>query len=408
MRQTLRLFAGAALVAAAAAGLSGQQGAPPQQAAPAAPQRGPQGVPAQANGECPPGHTLVRIGRCQAPEFPAPSILDYRPKSTLVTAEHLVPRAKFPVVDIHSHQTVTAANMPQLIQEMDALNLRVLNNLSGGSGEELKRNVAAIRASAHRDRFSVFANVNLRGVAPGWGAKAAAQFEEDIRSGAVGLKIYKDLGMTAMKADGTRLAIDDPELDPVWAAAGRLNVPVLIHTAEPPSFYLPPDYTNERWLELALFPSRRNYDPSKVKFEQLIAERDRMFAKHPKTRFIAAHFAYHGHDLATAAALLERLPNVYLEVAAVLYDFGRQPRAAATFFTKYQDRVMFGKDSYAPAEYPYYWRVFETADEYFGYYRDYHAMWKLYGMDLSDDVLRKLYYGNALKVAPGLPQDGWR
>jgi predicted TIM-barrel fold metal-dependent hydrolase len=184
-------------------------------------------------------------------------------------------------------------------------------------------------------------------------------------------------------------------------------VPVLIHTGEPPAFFHPPDFTNERWLELALFPSRRNYDPSKATFEELIAERNRMFAKHPNTRFIAAHFGYHGHDLKTAAALLDRLPNVYLEVAAVLYDFGRQPRTAAAFFTKYQDRIMFGKDSYAAAEYPYYWRVFETADEYFDYYRDYHAFWKLYGMDLSDAVLRKLYYVNALKVAPGLPQTGW-
>ena len=365
------------------------------------------GVPTQANGECPPGHTLIRVGRCQAPEVAPPSILDYRPKSTLVADEHLVPKAKYPVVDIHSHQNVTAQNMAQLIQEMDALNLRVLNNLSGGSGAELKARVDVIRASAHKNRFTVFANLDFRGYAPGWGPKAAAQLEEDVRNGAIGLKIFKNLGMTATKADGTRIAVDDPELDPVWAAAGRLNIPVLIHVGEPPQFFEPPDFTNERWLELALFPSRRNYDPSKVKFAQLIAERDRMFAKHPKTRFIAAHFGYHGHDLKTAAALLDKLPNVFLEVAAVLYDFGRQPRAAAAFFTKYQDRVMFGKDTYAPSEYPYYWRVFETAAEYFDYYRDYHAFWKLYGMDLTDAVLKKVYYQTALKVAPGLPQTGW-
>lgn len=403
MRQNISILAAGAVLALAVAAPAGQQGPPPPSQMP---QRGPQGVPPGPDGQCPPGHTLVRVDRCMAPEFPAPSILDYRPKSTLVVDEHLVPSAKFPVVDIHSHQTITAGNMAKYIQEMDALNIRVLNNLSGGSGEHLKKNIEAIRGSAHADRFTVFANVDFDGVGPGWGAKAAAQFEEDIKAGAIGLKIYKNLGMTATKADGTRLAIDDPELDAVWAAAGRLHVPVLIHTAEPPAFYLPADYTNERWLELALFPSRRNYDPSKVKFEQLIAERDRMFAKHPHTRFIAAHFGYHGHDLKTAAALLDRLPNVYLEVAAVLYEFGRQPRTAAAFFTKYQDRVLFGKDAYAPSEYPYYWRVFETADEYFDYYRDYHATWKLYGMDLPDDVLRKLYYENALKVAPGLPQNG--
>ena len=407
MRQTIALLVSAAALTASASVFARQQTAPPP---PPPQQRGPgmpQGVAPLPDGQCPPGHTLVRVGRCQAPEVAPPSILDYRPKSTLVVAEHAVPKAKYPVVDIHSHQTATADNMPQLIKEMDALNLRVLNNLSGGSGAPLKEKVDAIRASAYKDRFTVFANVDFRGVAPGWGAKAAAQLEDDVRNGAIGLKIFKNLGMTATKADGTRIPVDDPELDPVWAAAGRLNIPVLIHVGEPPQFFEPPDFTNERWLELALFPSRRNYDPSKVKFEQLIAERDRMFAKHPATRFIAAHFGYHGHDLTTAAALLDRLPNVYLEVAAVLYDFGRQPRTAAAFFTKYQDRVMFGKDTYAPLEYPYYWRVFETGDEYFDYYRDYHAFWKLYGMDLPDAVLRKLYYGTALAVTPGLPRDGW-
>ncbi len=243
----------------------------------------PPGTAARA-GECPPGQTLVRIGRCEAPDTPPPSIVDYRPKSTLVVEEHPVPRAKFPVVDIHSHQSATPENMARLVREMDALNLRVLNNLSGGSGERLRQNVDAIRKSPYRDRFTVFANLNFAGFAAGWGAKAAAQLEQDVRNGAIGLKIFKDLGMTTRKADGSRIAIDDPELDPVWAAAGRLNVPVLIHTGEPPAFFDPPDYTNERWLELALFPSRRNYSPNQVKFDQLIAERDRMFAKHPKTQ----------------------------------------------------------------------------------------------------------------------------
>ena len=374
-----------------------QRDARPRPVQPQQPSRG---------GDCPPGQTEVRAGQCRAPEIPPPSIVDYRPKSTLVVDQHPVPRAKFPVIDIHSHEAATPENMAPLVREMDALNLRVLNNLSGGSGEQLKQNVDAIRTSAYRDRFTVFANVNFDGLAAGWGEKAAAQFDRDVRNGAIGLKVFKNLGMTAKKADGSRIPIDDPELDPVWVAAGRLNVPVLIHTAEPPAFYEAPDYHNERWLELALFPSRRNYDASKVKFEQLVAERDRMFAKHPKTRFIAAHFAYHGHDLKRAAALLEKLPNVYLEVAAVLYDFGRQPRTAAAFFTKYQDRVLFGKDVYAPSEFPYYWRVFETGDEYFDYYRDYHAFWKLYGMNLPDAVLKKLYYQNALTVTPGLPATG--
>jgi predicted TIM-barrel fold metal-dependent hydrolase len=132
-----------------------------------------------------------------------------------------------------------------------------------------------------------------------------------------------------------------------------------------------------------------------------------VFRKHAKTRFIAAHFGWHANDLQKAAALLDQFPNVTVEVGAILYDLGRQPRAAHDFFVKYQDRILFGKDAFQPNEYPYYWRVFETKDEYFDYYRDYHAFWKLYGMDLPDPVLRKLYYQNALRVVKGLPQAGW-
>jgi predicted TIM-barrel fold metal-dependent hydrolase len=99
--------------------------------------------------------------------------------------------------------------------------------------------------------------------------------------------------------------------------------------------------------------------------------------------------------------------NVYPETAAVLAEYGRQPRTARAFFIKYQDRILFGKDSFQPDEYPYYWRTFETGDEYFDYYRDYHAFWKLYGMELPDDVLKKLYYKNALKLVKGLPTTGF-
>jgi len=340
-----------------------------------------------------PGTTQVRPGQFRAPEFPPPSIVDYDPTPMLVVEENLVPKAKYPVADIHSHQRANPENAEELIAEMDALNVQLLVNLSGGSGEELRAALEAVRNTPYPDRFFLFANVDWSDVGPGFGERAAAQLQADIEAGAIGLKVFKDLGMTAVKADGSRLHIDDPELDPVWELVGRMNVPVLIHTAEPPAFFETPDYTNERWLELALFPSRRNYDPDQVDFETLLAERDRMFKKHPNTRFIAAHFGYHAHDLKGAAEALDAIPNMYFDLSAVLYDFGRQPRAAREFFIE--------------TEYPYYWRVFETADEYFDYYRDYHAYWKLYGMDLPDDVLRKIYYENALKVAPGLPRAGF-
>jgi predicted TIM-barrel fold metal-dependent hydrolase len=132
-----------------------------------------------------------------------------------------------------------------------------------------------------------------------------------------------------------------------------------------------------------------------------------MFKKHPKTTFVAAHMGWHANDLARLGRMFDEMPNLYTEVGAILYDLGRQPRFAREFFIKYQDRILFGKDSFQPDEYPYYWRVFETADEYFDYYRDYHAFWKLYGMDLPDDVLRKLYYKNALKIVPGMPKEGF-
>jgi predicted TIM-barrel fold metal-dependent hydrolase len=291
---------------------------------------------------------------------------------------------------------------------MDDLNLRVLVELTGGGADAVKQKVDAINASPYKDRFRVFANVTWNGAGgPGWQEKAVADLRQAVKNGAIGLKIFKDLGMTAKKADGTVLKVDDPVLDPIWDLCAELNIPVIIHTAEPQEFFSPLDYHNERWLELNIFQDRFRPPTQYASFEELMRQRDTMFAKHPKTRYIAAHFAWYGNDLTRAARMLDTMPNVVLEVAAVLYEFGRQPYASAQFFQKYQDRIMFGKDTYEPTEYPYYWRVFETHDEYFDYYRNYHAFWKLNGMALPDDVLKKLYYKNALRVEPGLPQAGW-
>jgi predicted TIM-barrel fold metal-dependent hydrolase len=359
--------------------------------------------------ECPAGATQVRPGSCQAPEFPPPSIVDYRPKSTLVTSEHKVPKAKFPVIDIHGHaRGLSPDSLANMVAALDALNVRVFVSADNSSGERLARALQAISASPYKDRFRVLAGIDFRSVGPGWGAQAARQLEADIKAGAVGVgEISKAFGLNIRKADGSRLRVDDPELDPVWETFARLDVPAFIHTAEPQEFFQPLDYHNERWLELALFADRRNNQPGHVTFDQLMTERNNVFRKHPKTRFIAAHFGWHANDLQKAAAMLEAFPNVVVEVGAILYDLGRQPRAAHDFFVKYQDRILFGKDAFQPEEYPYYWRVFETRDEYFDYYRDYHAFWKLYGMDLPDPVLKKLYFQNALRVVKGLPQSGW-
>ena len=358
-----------------------------------------------------PGQLRPRPGTGRDPEFPPPTILEYQPRSTLVVPVHMVPRAKFPVVDIHGHPPALLSEgaINRVGAAMDSLNLQVMVNASGSSGERLAGQIAAVQASRYKNRFVMFTTLNFRDVGPGSGARIAAQLEADVKAGAVGVgEIGKGFGLTARKADGSRLKLDDPELDPVWEAAARLKIPVFIHTADPAEFFEPIDYQNERWLELALFSGRRYNDRSRYPaFEELMAERDRMLARHPNTIWVLAHLGWHAQDLARLGRMFDAMPNLHAEVGAILYDLGRQPRFAREFFIKYQDRLLFGKDSFQPDEYPYYWRVFETSDEYFDYYRDYHAFWKLYGMGLPDDVLKKVYYQNALRIIPGIPRDGF-
>ena len=345
------------------------------------------------------------------PTLPPPTILEYQPQSTLVVPEHEVPRAKFPAVDFHGHPPNLASpeNIEQVVAAMDELNLQVMVQARPSSGERLTQQIEAVRAAGYEDRFVFFASLDLDDVGPGSGERIARQLEADVRAGAVGVgEIMKSFGLTTRKADGSRLALDDPELDVVWETAARLGVPVFIHTGDPAEFFEPLDYTNERWLEMALFPNRQFNDISRFpSFEELMAERGRLLARHPNTTWVLAHMGWYTHDLGRLGEIFDANPNVLAEVGAILYDLGRQPRFAREFFERYQDRILFGKDSFQPQEYPYYWRVFETSDEYFDYYRDYHAFWKLYGMDLPDEVLRKLYYGNALRIIPNMPTAGF-
>jgi predicted TIM-barrel fold metal-dependent hydrolase len=381
-------------------------------AALAQPGGGAGGVTIQAGEECPPGMTEVRPRNCRAPTLPVPSILDYRPRSTLVTTEHVVPRAKFPAIDYHGHpggNLLSADGLNGLADALDAIGVRVIIAANNTRGENLRTAIATAQANPRmRDRIRFLTGIDFSNVGPGWAERAVAALEADAAAGAVGIgEIGKNLGLSTRKADGTRLPIDDPALDPAWQAAARLNLPVFIHTADPQEFWNPIDLKNERWLELALFPNRRYSPETSPSFEQLMAERDNMIRRNPRTTFVVAHMGWHANDLPRLAKMMDEMPNILVEVGAVLYDIGRQPRAARDFFVKYQDRILFGKDSFQPEEYPYYWRVFETRDDYFDYYRDYHASWKLYGIDLPDDVLRKVYYQNALRITPGIPQTGW-
>jgi predicted TIM-barrel fold metal-dependent hydrolase len=332
------------------------------------------------------------------------SVEDYEPKSTLVVPEHRVTRAKFPFIDIHNHQDrgQSAGEVEKLVRDMDSLNMRVMVNLSGSSGEELSRGLANLKGRYPR-RFVVFANLDFTGIDdPSWGQRAATQLAADVVRGAQGLKIFKNFGMTVKDSRGERVHVDDARLDLVFEKCAELGIPVLIHTAEPASFFQPQDRFNERWLELKQFPGRARPPEAFPPWETLIAEQHRLFAKHPKTKFIDAHLGWMGGDLARLGRLLDALPNVYTEIGAVLAEIGRQPRFARDWFIRYQDRVLFGKDIWAPEEYWVYFRALETSDEYFDYYRKRHAFWKMYGLALPDEVLKKLYYANALKIVPGL------
>ena len=328
----------------------------------------------------------------------------YTPRSTLVVPGTEVTRARFPFIDVHSHQrsTATPEAVDAIVQQMDAMNMGVMVNLSGRSGEQLAQIVQTYKGR-HPQRFVTFANLDFRGIdAPGWGERAAAQLEGDVRvGGAQGLKIFKNLGMSVQDANG-RVRTNDPRLDPVWAKAGELGIPVLIHTAEPASFFEPMDEHNERWLELRLHPDRARPPSEYPSWETLMQEQWDVFRKHPRTNFISAHMSWLGGDLARLGQLLDEMPNMYVEMGAVLAEIGRQPRFAKEFFNRYQDRILMGKDSWRPDEYRVYFRVLESEDEYFDYYRNYHAFWKMYGLGLSDDVLKKVYYKNALRLIPGI------
>ncbi len=349
---------------------------------------------------------LALLGLCLCAAAPAQtmSIEEYDPKSTLVVPEHHPAKAKYPFIDVHNHQDrdISGGDAAKLISEMDRIGMRVMVNLSGGRGEEFVKGQANL-LGRYPGRFVSFANVDFAGIEqPGWAQRAAEQLAKDVAAGARGLKVYKNLGMTLVDASGKRVPVDDPRIDPVWAKCGELGIPVLIHTAEPRSFFDPQDAHNERWLELKQFPQRARPPDKFPPFEQLLTEQHHLFEKHPKTKFIDAHLGWLGGDLARLGKLFDRLPNVYTEIGAVLAELGRQPRAGRAWFEKYQDRVVFGKDSWNADEYLVYFRVLETDDEYFDYYRKRHAFWKMYGLALPDEVLKKLYYKNALKVIPGI------
>jgi predicted TIM-barrel fold metal-dependent hydrolase len=337
---------------------------------------------------------------------------EYDPISTLKVEEHPLKRAKFPFIDVHNHQyQMPTQDLKALVAQMDSLNMGIMVNLSGrgwtqewAEGTETLKGSLANVAKNEPKRIAIFTNLQFKGFGEkDWTARAVKQLEEDVKAGAKGLKIYKSLGFAGIKDDkGNRVPVSAAGLQPIWQKCGELGIPVIIHTADVPSFWDPMDRYNERWLELKTHPGRRRGSNDPVPFDSLIAEQHYIFKNNPKTTFINAHMGWYPNNLKKLDSLMQVFPNMYVEIGAVIAELGRQPRTAKKFFDKYQDRVLFGKDSWVPAEYATYFRVLETEDEYFPYHKKYHAFWRMYGLGLSDEVLKKLYYKNALRIIPGL------
>ena len=343
-------------------------------------------------------------------------IEEYSPKSSLVVAENPRDRAKFPFVDVHSHQwKMPVMDFTNLVAEMDSLNMGYMINLSGSgfatfAGNQdlmdlsLTESLENIKKQGVSNRFGVFVNVDFNKIDDAdFGTNNVEIIKDAVKQGVIGLKVYKNLGLNLKDNSGSRVKVDDERLNPIWQICGELNIPVLIHSGEPSPFFDPIDKHNERWLHARQKPA--SFRPASVypSFDVVMQEQYNMFKNNPNTTFINAHLGWYGNDLDKMSAQLDELSNVYTEIGAVIAELGRQPIRARRFFVEHQDRVLFGKDTYKKSEFNVYFRILETSDEYFDYYRKRHAHWKMYGLNLPDSILKKLYYKNARKLFPNIP-----
>jgi predicted TIM-barrel fold metal-dependent hydrolase len=343
---------------------------------------------------------------------------DFQPRSMLVVPETRVTRAKFPVVDVHTHPTFRTerqGGVPtgedvswrtgpgDLLPIMDRLNVRTLVNLTGGVGSGLAKSVGAFDA-AHPGRFVTYTEPSYERIGvPGFSLWQADELARAKAAGARGLKILKVLGLYLREqvTTGPLVKIDDPRFDWMWAACGDLGLPVAIHISDPVAFFEPIDPHNERYEELQRHPDWSFHGSDYPSDAELLAARDRVLARHPKTTFIGLHVGHASEHLAAAAAAMDRFPNFHVEIAARIAELGRQPRASRRFFDEYQDRILFGTDGFREALYPIYFRFLETEDEYFEYSPGpvpTQGRWRIYGLGLPDQILKKVYFGNAERL----------
>ena len=354
---------------------------------------------------------------------------DYQPRSMLHVPETRVPKARFPVIDIHTHLSFAAkssqgvplseerhflAEPDWLLEVMERANLRMLVNVTGGMGSGVRASVAKYDR-AHPGRFLTFTEPwYSRAAEPGYAKFQADELGRAHADGARGVKLLKTLGLYLRErvTEGPLVKVDDPRFDPMWEAAAALKMPVAIHTSDPEAFFLPIDRFNERWEELYHHPdwSFRGRDfPSNA---ELMEARNRVYARHPKTQFISLHVGNDAENLPYVAECMDRFPNMHVELGARIGELGRQPRLAKKFFDRYQDRILFGTDAtphgeefpqqvYNAALYEIYFRFLETEDEYFDYAPapvPPQGRWRIYGVGLSEAVLKKVYYQNAERL----------
>jgi len=331
---------------------------------------------------------------------------DFKPQSMLHVPVHNVDRARFPVIDIHNHVNDARSRgrehlAPQRVLEiMDRCNIQKIVILTGRWGDALQRVVDEM-VKPYPGRFLVFTQIDWSRINdPDFSQLMVKQIDDAVARGARGLKVLKDLGLEVRDQSGKLVSVDDPRLDPIWEECGRLGIPVAIHVTDPEAFFRSLDPTNERYEELIHHPDWHFYGPKFPSKESILEARNRAFAKHPNTTFISLHVGNWPENLDYVSDLLHRLPNVVVEFGAREAELGRQPRRARKFFLHYQDRILFGTDA-APSEEMYrnYFRWLETDDDYFPYYGyPEQGRWEIYGLDLPDEVLEKVYHQNAERI----------
>ena len=325
---------------------------------------------------------------------------DFQPKSMVVAEEHQLEHARFPVIDYHNH--LDSLEPRDVLRVMDACGIEKIVNITMKTGDEALRMIDKFH-SVDPQRFATIGWMDWSDVTePDFVSRTLQRLETLVERGAVGIKFWKDFGLSVRDAGGNLLRVDDERLAPLFDKATELGIPVMFHTADPDAFFLPIDAQNERYEELAAHPDWGFYGAQYSKSE-LLDQRDRVIARHPKTMFVAAHVAESGENLARAFRLLETYPNVSIDISARASELGRQPYTARDLFLKFPDRILFGSDL-LPEEQMYrlYFRFLETADEYFEYpsHASRQGRWHIYGLHLPDDVLRKVYRENALRLLP--------